>query len=366
LAILLRLGGLYRRRQIRALSHVQAGSFSKWLFVHIESAGISINTSIHINGTTLTEKSAHIPVLLHEAIDGLHIQPGGIYADGTVGGGGYAVEIVKRLAGRGTLIGFDLDDKALTRTAERIRQECGISHCFEHEDSIRLEDSELQIVLVHENFTEVEKVVRQNNYEYLDGFVLDLGFSSDQLIDGRGLSFMQDEYLDMRLNQNQKTTAADIINASKPEELYDIFYTLGEEPLSRPIADAVYRQCRIKPIKKTFELADIIKRIYSQRYRSRSLKNPATKVFQALRIAVNDELNNLIRGLLAGENSVRVGGRISVVSFHSLEDRIVKNFFKTSTIKSLTKKPITPGNEESRLNPRSRSAKLRIGEKQNG
>lgn len=293
----------------------------------------------------------HVPVLLKEAIEYLNPEKGDIILDATFGGGGHAGEILKKIGASGKLIGMDQDKGAL----ERFKSE------------IRSTKSETNLVLINENFRNLDKVVG----EKIDGALFDLGFSSDQLDEsGRGFSFQKDEPLLMTLKSElgpNDLTAREIINQWREEEIADVLYKYGEERYSRRIAGAIVERRRKRAMETTFELVDIIRSSVPTAYRNSRRINCATRTFQALRIAVNDELNALKEGLEKAWNALNEGSRLVVISFHSLEDRIVKNFFrdkaKAGEGKILTKKPVVPAEEEIKSNPRSRSAKMRAIEK---
>ncbi len=297
----------------------------------------------------MTDTILHQPVLLHEVIDLLNIQPQQVYLDCTVGSAGHAIEIVKK---GGRLYGLDVDPKALNRAKERLT-----------ELSTRLSASggNAFFRLYQFNFSRLKEFAKQVNLTAVSGILMDLGLSSEQLADKtRGFSFNLDAPLDMRADPNLKVTAADLVNGLNKGELHELFQKLGQEHYSLPIADSLVRSRRQKPINTTLELAQLLARVKSRRGKI----HPATQVFQALRIAVNDELNNLTKALPQAVELLRPHGRLIIISFHSLEDRIVKNYFKTNQhLKILTKKPIQPSIGEINQNPRSRSAKLRAAEK---
>ena len=302
----------------------------------------------------------HISVMLHEAVDLLDCKPGGVYVDGTLGGGGHACEILKRTSPDGILIGIDCDDDAIESSRKRLQSFGGRS------------------ILVNRNFVEMKSILEDLDIDQVDGILLDLGVSSHQLEEGtRGFSFSKKAPLDMRMDQSRNRTAADIVNDSSEGELKDIIKKYGEEREAGRIARAIARQRKVLPLKTTTELAELIASV--KRVRSRSKIHPATKTFQALRIAVNEELQNLHKSLDDAVDLLRKEGRLSVISFHSLEDRVVKDFFrlgekdcicppdfpvcrcnKVKTLKVLTRKPVTPGEGELKANPRARSAKLRV------
>jgi len=281
--------------------------------------------------------------MLQEVLEALKVKRAGVYIDGTVGLGGHAEGILKNMSGC-TLIGMDHDDEALEIAEERLKG--------------------YDIHLVKGRFSNMEDMVKSLGYKQVDGILLDIGVSSLQLkSEGRGFSFLKDETLDMRMDRKQKLTAVKIINEYSEKDLADIIWRYGEERFSRRIARAIVNACEKKPIRTCRELAQIIERAMGRRGRI----HPATKTFQALRIEVNKELTELSTAMDTAPNILKRGGRFCVLSYHSLEDRIVKHSFKKLADKGLvsiiTKKPIVPGREEQRLNPSSRSAKLRVVEK---
>jgi len=293
----------------------------------------------------------HISVLLKESIDGLDIHPKDIYMDLTLGSAGHAKYALEKMNGNITVIGVDEDTDAL----ERSRTILG------NNKNIFLEKS---------NYRDIDKVLRDLRVEKVNRIMLDLGISSDQIEEsGRGFTFNKDEPLLMTFAKNLKKddlTAEYIVNNWGEETLADIIYGYGEERYSRRIAKAIVEYRKKKAIKSTSELVEIIKSAVPKFYMTGKI-HPATRTFQAIRIAVNDELNGIKEVLNKGLNVLTKGGRIAVISFHSLEDRIVKNFNKekekSGQIKIITKKPIVASEEELKNNPRSRSAKLRIIEK---
>lgn len=264
------------------------------------------------------------------------------------------MEILKRIGPSGKLMGIDLDESAIEKLKLKAAGQ----------------EAEKRLILACDNFTNLEKIVRENNFGPVQGILADLGMSSGQLEEsGRGFSFLKDEPLIMAYNKSQIAdglTAAGILSVKNKEELEKIFKEYGEERFARQIARKIVESRRIKPIRTTLELVNIIKSATPFWYH-RLYLHPATRIFQALRIAVNDELNNLISFLPQALNVLVSGGRLIVISFHSLEDRIVKNLFKEKKqlglIKILTKKVIKPTREETGINPRSRSAKLRAAVK---
>lgn len=299
----------------------------------------------------------HIPVLLKEAVDYLNVEKGKKYIDATLGGGGYTFEILKK---GGIVLGIDSDIDSV----DYVKDKFSISQPRRHTSNFQFPNGK-NLVLVHGNFSDVENIAHLNNFDKVSGIVFDLGLSSYQIENsGRGFSFRRDEPLDMRMNVSvDKLTAAEILNTWSKEELYQLFSKMGEERFAFNISDNIISARKIKPIEKTSELVGIIE----GSVRKKPGIHPATKVFQALRIAVNDEIRNLKAGLKEGFKILDEKGRIVVVSFHSLEDRIVKNYFNlledTGKGKVITKKPVLSGNDELKRNIRARSAKLRCIEK---
>lgn len=305
----------------------------------------------------------HKSVLLQECLDGLNIKPDGIYLDGTLGGAGHSSEIVKRLD-TGRLIGVDRDQVALQAAGERLKPYAD------------------RVTLVHSNFQEVASVLDQLGIDQIDGMLFDLGVSSPQLDDGaRGFSYMADAPLDMRMNREDALTAYDVVNTWDRQELKKIFYEYGEERYAPQVAAAIERHRTEKPIETTLELVDVIRSAMPPQA-LREKQHPAKRVFQAIRIAVNDELGSVSRMMEAAIPRLKPGGRLAVITFHSLEDRIVKSAMqqaakgcvcppefpicvcgKKPQIKIITRKPIVSGEVELNENPRARSAKLRIAEK---
>ena len=282
----------------------------------------------------------HQPVLLKETLKYLNVRRGKKYIDATVGGGGHAVEIVKR---GGNVLGLDVDPEAIEATGLKVKSE--------------------KLKVVQGNFKNIEKIAKENDFYPVAGILYDLGLSSFQLEhSGKGFSFQKDEPLDMRADPSLQITAADLVNGLSEKEVTKLFEKYGEESHARAIAGAIIRSRWDKPIETSAELADIVARVVKREKKI----HPATQVFQALRIAVNDELNNLQSSLPPAFGLLEPRGRLVVISFHSLEDRIVKNFFKEvgeERGKILTKKPVVPTQEEVERNPRARSAKLRAIEK---
>jgi len=284
----------------------------------------------------------HQPVLLQQVTEGLAIKPGKAYLDGTIGSAGHAVEIAKK---GGLVYGIDVDPEAVRRARARLEAIPNVS-----------------FKLLSASFALLKPVAGQFGVNRFAGILLDLGLSSEQLSDvSRGFSFKHSGPLDMRADPDLKVTAADLLNGLNHGELTKMLETLGEESRAKQVAAEIIKTRVIKPMTTTDQLADLVLRVYRSK---RGKTHPATKTFQALRIVVNDELNNLKSGLPQALELLEPGGRLAVISFHSLEDRVVKQFIKESaSLTSLTKKPIVASDEEIKLNPRSRSAKLRIAEK---
>lgn len=276
-------------------------------------------------------------------MNALKVKESGVYVDATVGLGGHAGFILQNVPGC-TLIGIDRDDKALEIAKERLKG--------------------YDVRLKRDSFSNMEAVTKGLGYENVDGVLLDLGVSSLQLkAEGRGFSFLKDEELDMRMDTRQSLTAAEIVNKYSEADLANVLWHYGEERFSRRISRAIVNARGKAPIRTCRELSHIIENVSGRRGRI----HPATKTFQALRIEVNKELAELAEAINAGTNIISSGGRICVLSYHSLEDRIVKRSFKElagkGVITIITKKPLIPGNEERLSNPSSRSAKLRVAEK---
>lgn len=306
----------------------------------------------------------HESVLLKECIEGLQIDKNGIYVDGTLGGAGHSLEIVKKLRGNGLLVGIDQDQQALENA------------------KLKLKDYEKNIKLVHNNFKNIHRVLDGLGLQEIDGMLLDLGVSSHQLDTvERGFSYMQDSELDMRMDTNADLTAKTIVNNYSEEELHRIIKEYGEENWAKRIANFIVEERKNKEITRSEELVNIIKRAIPKKARDRG-PHPAKRTFQALRIEVNNELGIIDNTIKAVLPFLKTKGRLVIITFHSLEDRIVKNTYKEleqscvcpkefpvctcekrSQIKIITRKPITPSEEELEINPRSRSAKLRIMEK---
>ena len=305
----------------------------------------------------------HVSVLLWECIDALNIKPDGIYVDGTLGGAGHSSQIAKRLT-TGRLIGIDRDQVALAAAGER------------------LAPYQNNVTLVHSNFSEIKQVLQDLGIEGVDGILLDLGVSSPQLDDGeRGFSYMADAPLDMRMNRSDSLSAYQVVNEWSYEELKRILYDYGEERYAPKIAAAICNRRETKPIETTLELVDIIRGAMPPAA-LREKQHPAKRSFQAIRIAVNDELGSVEKVMRDAIDCLNPGGRLAIITFHSLEDRIVKIGMqeaakgctcppsfpvcvcgKKPRVQLITRKPIVSGDEELEMNPRARSAKLRVCEK---
>ena len=304
----------------------------------------------------------HVPVLLKEAIDFLAVKHGGTYLDATVGLGGHSYEIARRLGAPGHLIGFDKDPAALEVARKRLTPVAGRSSLVVGE---RQDDPSLDwptITLLHRSFAEL---ANEQPPATIDGLIADLGVSSLQLSDrARGFSFQAEGPLDMRMNPMSGETAEQVVNHIDERELADAIYEFGEERRSRRIARAIVRS---RPIRTTTQLVEVVAAAARSMNRKHERIHPATRTFQALRIFVNHELDDLKALLEAAPRVLKPGGRLAVISFHSLEDRIVKDALREGATQGwyslLTKKPVTAGEEEIDRNPRSRSAKMRAAEK---
>jgi len=292
----------------------------------------------------------HRPVLLKETIDFLNIRKGEKYLDATVGGGGHA-EAILRAGGR--VLGIDCDPEALEYSRKRLTQACPLGAS--------------KWTLVKGNFRDLAEIAHKANFEKIAGILFDLGFSSHQIEkDQRGFSFDSAEELDMRMDLDLKVKAVDLVNGLHEGELNELFTKLGEEHYSRAIADALCRARGVVPIKTCRQLAELVVEAVPKKARFGRI-HPATRVFQALRIAVNDELNNLRQALPQTAELLNSGGRLVVISFHSLEDGLVKKFMRQmaeqNKFKLLTLRPVETSQEERLTNARSRSAKLRAAER---
>ncbi len=295
----------------------------------------------------------HVSVLLHESIDSLNIQKGDIYVDGTLGGGGHFEEVAKRFGNDVVMIGIDLDPEAIVRTKKRLT-------------SYSLK----QVHYVQDSFKNIGRILESLNISKVDKILLDIGLSSNQFEEsGRGFSFQKNEPLLMTFKKDiteEDLTAREIVNTWDLENIVAILRGYGEEEFAWKIAKAIVARREERPIETTFDLVEIIKIATPKWYHSRRI-HPATKTFQALRITVNNEIENLKQALRDGFEKLNPKGRIAVISFHSLEDREVKNFFRDKDDeglgKRINKKPILPSEQEINENPRSRSSKLRILEK---
>lgn len=304
----------------------------------------------------------HTPVLLKEVVEFLKVRKGEKYIDATVGGGGHTEAILK--AG-GEVLGIDCDPEAVAFSRKHLALACPVP--TERERPSGPPDV-FRWKIVQGNFADLKEIAQENGFVSVAGILFDLGVSSYQLKTAeRGFSFQADMPLDMRMNPDLKVTAADLINGLTKGELYELFTKYSEEKLAWPIAAAVARARAVRPVDRCDQLARIVEAVYKKHYRARSRIHPATKVFQALRIAVNDELNSLKEVLPQAVELLQPGGRLTVISFHGLEDGIVKRFFKEKEkegiLKILTKKPARPTDKEIEENPRARSGKLRAGEK---
>ncbi len=305
----------------------------------------------------------HQSVLLAETVDNLNVRPGGIYLDGTLGGGGHSLEILKRISGNGLLIGIDQDTEALEAAGERLK---------DYRESTRF---------FHDNYEHFHSILSGLSVEHVSGILLDLGVSSHQLDDAeRGFSYREDAPLDMRMNREDALSARDIVNGYSETELYRVIRDYGEDPFAKNIAKHIVRAREQEPVNTTFQLVEIIKQAIPAKIREKG-GHPAKQTFQALRIECNRELDVLKNSLSGMIDCLEPGGRIAVITFHSLEDRIVKKMFrdaedpctcppdfpvcmcgKKSRGRVITRKPVTASEEELSENPRSHSAKLRVFE----
>ncbi len=312
-------------------------------------------------GATGQEGSGHTPVLLHEVITWLDPRPGGVYVDATIGGGGHAEAILARIAPGGRVIGIDRDAEALAIAGQRLAHYAAA------------------VTLRHANFTAIRAVVAEAGVEAVDGIVMDLGASSLQFeAPERGFSFSRPGPLDMRMDRTQALRAADLVNERSEEDVAKIIWSYGEERWARRIARAIVRH---RPLQTTDELAAVVSRAIPRRAWPRGI-HAATRTFQALRIATNQELQALEQALPDAVGTLRGGGKLCVITFHSLEDRILKHTYlrlsrdcicppgsptcmcgRRRLVRVLTRRPVTPSLEELRSNPRARSAKLRVAER---
>lgn len=305
----------------------------------------------------------HIPVMLNEVLDGLNIKENGIYIDGTLGGAGHSTEIVKKLT-TGMLIGIDQDENAIKKSKKV------------------LADYSDRVIFVHDNFRNIDKILNRLEIKKVDGILLDLGVSSHQFDEGeRGFSYRKDASLDMRMDRSNSFSAWDVVNKYNEKQLEEVLWNFGQEKWAKRIAKFIVEERKEASIDTTYELVTIIKKAIPKKVRSKG-GHPGRKTFQAIRIEVNKELDILKESILNGNKVLNKKGRLCIITFHSLEDRIVKRTFKylnkdcicppefpictcdkTKDLNILTRKPATPGKEEIGTNPRSRSAKLRIAEK---
>ncbi len=299
-----------------------------------------------LNSPEDSAQNIHKPVMVQEVIEGLNPSKGKVFIDGTVGLGGHASALLEHCPDIKHLIGFDVDTYALEQAA------------------INLAPYQKKVRLIHGSYTEIPDFLEAESIGPVDGILLDLGLSSLQLESpNRGFSFRKDEPLDMRMNPEGQITAADMVNQLPVSQLIELLRNYGQERWASRIANFIEKERKKKKIVSTKELADIVYRAIPRRHHPRRI-HPATKTFQALRIAVNKELDNVAEALRSLPDCLNLGGRLVVISFHSLEDRLVKHSIKgDSRLKPLTKKPLVPSSTEIDQNPRARSAKLRIAER---
>lgn len=306
----------------------------------------------------------HEPVLLKETIDALNIKENGIYVDCTVGGAGHSIEILRHMGPNGKLVAIDQDQDALIHATEVLKE------------------YKNRVFFIKCNYAYLGKILDELGIDFVDGVLMDIGVSSYQLDEGeRGFSYHQDAELDMRMNQDSEFTARDIVNTYSKEDLENIFWNYGEEKWGMRIAEFIVNERQKKEIITTFDLVDVIKKAIPKKVRMEG-KHPAKKIFQALRIEVNKELDVLETGIHSAVDRLKKGGRLAIITFHSLEDRIVKSNFKDLSkgcscppelpicvcnkkeqVKVINKKPIVASEDELKSNNRSRSAKLRVCEK---
>lgn len=304
----------------------------------------------------------HQPVLLKEVLELLGVKQGGVYVDGTLGSGGHALALLEQIGPTGRLLGIDRDEEALNRSRARLAR------------------WEKQCVWVHGNYGEIREIARRQGIERADGVLLDLGISMEHLESPeRGFSFMKDGPLDMRMDRSQGRTATDLLNGLTEADLFSVLRSRGEEPRARQISRGIVKERDTASITTTLQLAELVSRLSGGR---QGRIHPATRTFQALRLTVNEELEWLERGLAGALDLLADGGRMAVISFHSLEDRIVKRFMvghagrwesleaggerwvgNLPRVKLVNRKPITPSEVEVEINPSSRSAKLRVAER---
>jgi len=306
---------------------------------------------------------SHVSVLLHQSVDALNITPGGIYADGTMGGGGHSEAILQQLGGTGLLLGIDRDEEALAASRKRL-------------------ESHQNVRYIHDNFSNIRAILEENGIEALSGAVLDLGVSSYQIDNPeRGFSYMENAPLDMRMDRSGGMTAYDVVNGYDERRLADVIYQYGEERFSRKIAHLICAARADKPLQTTAELCELIRRAVPERSHARG-SHAAKRTFQAIRIEVNGELEILKQAMEDFFDALAPGGRLAVITFHSLEDRAIKTAFASFTQgctcpkdfpvcvcgnkprgRLVSRKPILPDENEMTQNSRSRSAKLRVIEK---
>lgn len=306
----------------------------------------------------------HMSVLLNECIEGLDIKATGTYVDGTLGGAGHAKEVCKKLSKEGHFIGIDQDQNALNASTQRLK------------------DMAPKVTVVKSNFENIDSILEELEVDGIDGMLIDLGVSSHQLDEpSRGFSYMHDARLDMRMNQDSTFSAYEVVNEYSEDELCRVIKDWGEEKWARRVAVFIVEARKTKPVETTYELVDIIKKAIPHNAR-RDGPHPAKRTFQAIRIEVNRELDIIEPTILDAVKNLKSGGRLCIITFHSLEDRIVKHAYKTledpctcpkhfpicicgkeKQVKVITRKPILPSEEELEVNPRARSAKLRVIEK---
>lgn len=317
-----------------------------------------------MNKPLFEAKLTHVPVLRKDVENYLNLRSGEVVVDATLGLGGHSLDILDAIGKKGILIAFEQDERNLDEAKKRLK------------------NFEKQIVYIHDNFRYLKTRITEAGFQEIDAILLDLGLSSAHVDDSeRGFSFLKEGPLDMRFDRREKLTAAHVVNAYKEEDLVRIFFRYGEEKMAKKIAREICQRRKDKNFSSTVELAEFVSSVFPEKIKRKSKVHPATRVFQALRIEVNDELKVLEEVLSQAMEVLKIGGRIIIISYHSLEDRIVKHFFKElerppataeesiysnygdPKIEVLTKKPVVPGESEIEENPRSRSAKLRAYKK---
>ncbi len=328
-----------------------------------QSSSNSVPSPSVSNTDGVPAKAGHRSVLLHEAVESLSLKKDDVVVDGTLGGAGHALAIVKQLGPAGTLIGVDADSDAVSRARDVLAEALPTSGDARPDS---LTGNGPTVLLINDNFRNLKQALAVHNISAVNKVLLDLGWSTFQLTGGRGFSFMSDEPLSMAYSHSPSLTAETIVNDWEQQSIEDVLKGFGEERYAKRIAERIVRERANGRITSAKDLADIVKAAVPAEYRYAKL-HPATKTFQALRIAVNDEFGALVEGMQAAWELLKSGGRLSIISFHSSEDRIVKHRFvkwaRDAEGTLVNRKPIVPSDEELQKNPRARSAKLRIIQK---